>query len=339
MLVVLSLLTLAVIASNFVTLPYYAIAPGSARPVESLVTVSDKSKAFPHRGDVLFTTVSLYRAKTFDAIQSWFDHNIQLVPEKQILGSTPPSQLNQQNLQEMSQSKDTAVNVALRRIGVPEEGKGTLVATVENNTPAVGHLNAGDVILAIDGKPTLLNQDAVAAIRSHKPGETSQFLVQAANGKQRTETITYGANPATKIAFVGVTLATKDSHFDLPYNVTIDSGQVGGPSAGLAFTLEVIDTLTPGDLTAGQKVAVTGTIDEDGSVGEIGGIAQKTAAVRAAGAHYFLVPASEAAQARKHAGKHLTIVGVKTLEDALTALHTLGGNTQALGPPPSSLQR
>src|SRR3954454_20599066 len=96
-LVVLSLLTLTVIASNFVTLPYYAIAPGSARPVVDLVTVSDKSKAFPHKGDVLFTTVSLYKAKPFEAVQSWFDHNIELVPEKNILGSTPPGQLNQQN--------------------------------------------------------------------------------------------------------------------------------------------------------------------------------------------------------------------------------------------------
>jgi PDZ domain-containing protein len=303
------------------------------------VQVSDPGKAYKHQGEVLFTTVSLYKAKTFDAIQSWFNHNIDLVPEKQILGTTKPNQLNQQNLQEMTQSKDTAVDVALRRIGVQEEGKGTLVAGVERDAPANGHLNAGDVIVSIDGKPTLLSQDAVTVIRAHKPGETSQFVVQGANGQQRTETITYGENPATHVAYVGISLTTKDMHFDVPYTVKIDSGQVGGPSAGLAFTLEIIDTLTPGDLTGGKMVAVTGTIDEDGTVGEVGGVPQKTAAVKAAGAHYFLVPASEYAEAKKHAGKNLTIIPVHSLEDALSAIRTLGGNTAALGPPPASLQR
>ena len=337
--VLLLLLTVAVIASNFVTLPYYAIAPGSARRVDDLVQVSDPSKAFHHQGTVLFTTVSLYKAKTFDAIQSWFNHDIDLVPEKQILGTTKPGQLNQQNLQEMTQSKDTAVDVALRRMGVKEEGKGTLIAGVETNVPANGHLNAGDVILSIDGHPTLLSQDAVDAIRNHKPGDTSQFVVLGANGQQRTETITYGENPATHVAFVGISLTTKDMHFDVPYTVKIDSGQVGGPSAGLAFTLEVIDTLTAGDLTGGKKVAVTGTIDEEGHVGEVGGVPQKTAAVKAAGAHYFLVPASEYDQAKAHAGKNLTVIPVHTLEDALSALRTVGGDTTALGPPPASLQR
>jgi PDZ domain-containing protein len=334
-----SMMIVALIASNFITLPYYAIAPGSARRVDDLVHVSDPSKTFKHQGQVLFTTVALYRVKPFDAVESWFNRDIDLVSEKQILGTAKPSQLNQINLQEMTDSKQVAVQVALRRIGVKEEGKGTQVASVGPKLPADGHLNPGDVILAIDGKPTLLAQDAIALIRGYKPGDVSQFQVQATNGQVRTETITYGENPETHFAYVGITLGTKDDHFDLPYSVTIDSGQVGGPSAGLAFTLEVIDTLTAGDLTGGRKVAVTGTIESDGSVGEVGGVPQKTAAVRASGARYFLVPASEYKEAKAHAGSRLTVIPVKNLEQALTALNGLGGNVAALGPPPASLQR
>ena len=332
-------LIVGVIASNFVNLPYYAIAPGSARRVDDLVQVSDASKAYKHQGEVLFTTVSLYRVKPFDAIESWFDHDIDLVPEKQILGSAKPSELNQINLQEMTDSKEVAVAVALRRMGVKEQGSGTAITSVGEKVPASGHLAKGDVITAIDGRPTPLSQDAVDVIRSHKPGEMSELTVQDSTGKARTEAIQYGENPETHVAYLGVTLTTKDDHFDLPYTVKIDSGQVGGPSAGLAFTLEVIDTLTPGDLTGGRKVAVTGTISSDGTVGEVGGVPQKTAAVRKAGAKYFLVPAAEYDQAKKRAGNSVTVIPVATLEQALSALHNLGGDTTALGPPPASLQK
>src|SRR5207244_783162 len=164
------LLILAVIASNFITLPYYALAPGSARRVDDLITVSDKTKAYKHNGEVLFTTVSLYRVKPFDAIESWFDHDIDLVPEKQILGQAKPNQLNQINLQEMTDSKQVAVAVALRRLGVKEQGGGAAITSVGDKVPASGHLRQGDVVVAIDGKPTNLSQDAVDVIRSHKPG-------------------------------------------------------------------------------------------------------------------------------------------------------------------------
>jgi len=122
-----------------------------------------------------------------------------------------------------------------------------------------------------------------------------------------------------------VNLGTKQHSFDLPFDVKIDTRGIGGPSAGLAFTLAIIDELTPGELTGGKNVAVTGTIDIDGTVGEVGGVVQKTAAVRNAGARLFLVPPGEFADASKHAGKNLKVVKVTTLADALKALADNGG--------------
>lgn len=334
------LLAAALLASSFVTLPYYAIAPGSARRVDDLVRVSDASKAFPPKGKVLFTTVALYRVKPLDYVQSWFDKNIDVVPEKAILGDAHPTQLDKINLQEMTDSKQVAVAVALRRLGAKEQGKGTLVIDVGQGTAASGRLRAGDVITAIDDAPTLLQQDAVAAIRAHRPGDHARLRVEGPSaGTPRTEDVVFGKNPETGATYLGVNLATKDDHFDVPYSVSIDSGKVGGPSAGLAFTLEVLDVLTPGELTGGRHVAVTGTIEPDGSVGEVGGVAQKTAAVRAAGASYFLVPAQEAKEARAHAGSRLRIVPVGNLDQALDALRSFGGDLTALGAPPGAPRR
>jgi PDZ domain-containing protein len=128
-------------------------------------------------------------------------------------------------------------------------------------------------------------------------------------------------------ACLGVQLGTKNHSFDYPFEVKIETDRVGGPSAGLAFTLALIDELTPGELTGGRNVAVTGTIDVDGTVGDVGGVVQKTAAVRRAHATLFLVPPGEYPEARKHAGKHLKVVQVTTLTDALAALRANGGDS------------
>src|SRR5262249_756665 len=142
----------------------------------------------------------------------------------------------------------------------------------------------------------------------------------------RTLTVKYGSVPADpdgrrpanpNKAFLGIGYETRDQHFDVPYTVSIDPGSVVGPSAGLAFTLELLDSLTPGELTGGQKIAVTGTIASDGSVGPVGGVAQKTAAVKAAGAKYFLVPPDELKDAEAHKGKDLIVAPITSVDDAL----------------------
>jgi PDZ domain-containing protein len=160
------------------------------------------------------------------------------------------------------------------------------------------------------------------------------LAVRPATGPDRTETVKLGQSPASlgaPHAFLGISTDTKEQA-KLPFDVTIDPGNIGGPSAGLAFTLGVLDKLSTRDLTGGRVIAATGTINPDGTVGPIGGIVQKTAAVRKAGAVAFLVPPSEYAQAEKHAGSHLRVIKVNNLDDALNALRSVGGNLSGIAP-------
>ncbi|MEO6121509.1 MAG: S16 family serine protease [Acidimicrobiales bacterium] len=326
------------IAAIVVELPYYAIAPGTARQVNDLIAVP-KDRANPPKGRVLLATVSLRRVSALEAFQGWLDRDIKVVPEDQVLGDRRRRDFSRENLELMDDSKNVAVLVALRRLGFPvnEEGKGGLVVEVRPGSPAAGRLATGEVITSVDGVPTLLKQSVVGAIRARRPGDRIRLAVTGADGVAREEQVTLGVAPGRPAdlaeGFLGVVLRTKEQSFGMPFDVTIDSGSIGGPSAGLAFTLGLLDTLTAGELTGGAKVAVTGTIQIDGSVGDVGGVTQKTAAVRAAGAEYFLVPPGEFAEARARAGGRLKVRKVANLEEAIAALHDLGGD----GLPPTEV--
>lgn len=327
------------IAAFTLNIPYYALAPGSARQVNDLVSVPDGERFLP-KGKVLFTTVSLRKAIPFDIVRSWMDDDIKIVKEEDIRGKTPPQQYRRLNLQEMDESKRTAIVVALRRLGhqVPARGQGALITTVivGEGFPAEAHLQIGEVITEVDGQPVQFVEDAVSLLQAHKPGETVRVQVAGTDGASRIEQLVMARNDDGR-AVLGVELQTHKLDYDLPFTVNIESGDIGGPSAGLAFTLGVLDDLTAGELTGGFNVAVTGTMALDGKVGEVGGVVQKTAAVIDSGAKYFLVPPGEYEAAKKRAGKRLTVIKVTTLEDALAALATLGGNVNALGPRPAGL--
>ena len=129
---------------------------------------------------------------------------------------------------------------------------------------------------------------------------------------------------------IGIATEDRIVDFDFPVDVTIDSGKVGGPSAGLAFTLAVLDVLTPGELTGGHRVAVTGTMALDGTVGPVGGAAQKAITVRDAGYEVFLVPSDELDEVEATVGDDLQVIAVDTLAEALEALGSLGGNVGSL---------
>ena len=325
------------VGSVTITLPYYAIAPGSAREVNDLVE-APKENEHPPRGEVMFTTVSLRQARAFDALLGWLDPDIDVVDEDQIRPpDTSSEEYRKLNLALMDDSKQTAIVVALRRLGhaVPETGDGGLIAGVRPNLPAHNRLHPGEIVTAVDGRPTMLASGVVAAVRAHKPGEVVRLDVKPTSGEPRVEEIALVANPdGSGTALLGVELRTNNQKFDMPFEVDIRSGSVGGPSAGLAFTLGVLDVLTEGELTGGRRVAVTGTIEMDGRVGDVGGVAQKTAAVREAGADLFLVPEGEYEIARARAGSRLKVVKVANLQDALDALADFGGDLTALGPPP-----
>lgn len=330
-------LVLAVLSAAFVSVPYYLLAPGSVRDTKDLISV-EGAPSFEDAGEVNYATVSLQHARALQALIGWIDPNVDVVDEKLILGDQSPQENRQENLQEMTDSKQIATAVGLERLGyqVTETGSGALVMSVVNDVPAAAVLSPGDVIVEADGQPVQLADQLVAAIGAHQPGETIDLKVQPADGGDpkpvSVELVARPDDPSK--AMLGVSTATHDLEFDYPFEVSIDSGAVGGPSAGLAFTLGVMDRLTPESLTGGQKVATTGTMDLQGRVGPVGGVHQKTVAVRDAGATLFLVPSSEADEARQYAG-NMRVEPVDTLEDALKVLASVGGGTSVVLPPPA----
>ncbi len=327
----------ALIASFLVTVPYYAIGPGATHTVVDLIEVAQGAESFPPDGSVLLTTVSLGETRAIEALAGWLDPDIAVVPRATIVPpDTSGDEFFELNRLLMEDSQRTAVVVALRRLGhdIAERGDGGLVARVVRGSPADGNLEPGDVITSVGGNPTPLSQDVVAAIQAHEPGDTATLEVSRLNDDtSRTVDVRLAAHPDNGPAFLGVEVRTANRDFDVPFDVKIDAGAIGGPSAGLAFTLGVIDLLTPGDLTGGRTVAVTGTIELDSSVGAVGAVPQKAATVRDAGIDIFLVPAGEEAAARERVGDAVQIVAVRNLEDALDALADLGGDLSALGPP------
>jgi PDZ domain-containing protein len=328
------------VACIFIRLPYVIVSPGNATPVDRVVRISG-APTFPDRGSLLFLTVSVTngRPNVYRTLVGWLSKNQDVEPERDELGCLSRAEDDRQNVMLMDDSQQVAKAVALGRLGytVGERSAGPLVFDIDPSSPACGKLRVGDRILAVDGTP-VANATAIGPlVRAHSPGQSVRFTIQRDNQPRQDVVVGTKALPAGPDkgkAFVGISPAD-DVKFAFPpgVNVSIDPGPVTGPSAGLAFTLTLLDKLTPGSLTGGRDVAVTGTIELNGDVGDVGGVAQKAVTARNAGAKLFLVPVSEVATARQHAGS-MKIVGVRTIEDALRALHDAGGAT--VPPPPTT---
>ncbi len=318
-------------------LPYYVVSPGSSRPTESLISVNG-AQTFVHEGEVDLLTVSLRQATPFEALAAWVNSDLDLASREDILGKQSPDQNRDLNLRMMSQSKDAAQYQALTRLGYPVESNGTgaVVAAVVESGPSANMLVPGDVIVRANSQQISFSQQLINVISATAPGATITLGVEPYDSTldsalpPREVQVVLGAREGdTTKGFLGVTTVTRDLSFTFPVEVTIDSGRVGGPSAGLAFTLGILDVMTPDSLTGGLKVSATGTIALDGSVGPIGGIHQKVMASRRAGVDLMLVPTSEINEARKYAGD-LRVEPVASLTQALEVLTTVGGGNLVL---------
>ncbi len=329
------LLIAAVVGSAFLQVPYYTISPGSAFEVTELVEVDGAVRHEPE-GELYLVTVSLRRATVLEVVRGWLDSAVEVLAEEQVLPpDVSPDELRQVNLNLMDDSKQVALFVAFSTLGydVELEGEGAVVVGVLEGMPADGVLERGDIIVAVDGREVRLADDVVQAVSGRRAGEVVRLTVGSSDdpeGPTREVELALAPRPEDPDrALLGVQLDTRGLRFRFPFGVRIDSQRIGGPSAGLAFTLAVIDVLSPGELTGGRRVAATGTIGRDGSVDAVGGVAQKTVAVRRAGIDVFLVPSGDYEIARRVAGDELTVVRVDSLEEALAALEELGG--QPLG--------
>ncbi len=329
---------IGVAAGMAIDVPYVALVPGTARDTEPLLAVSGVEE-FPSDGELLFTTVRVrQRPNLWEYLWLGFDDDATVVPEEEILGDRSPEENRQFNLALMSDSKQVAVAVALEELGYDAIGTdGVVVQQLVPDTPADDLLELGDTIVAIDGETTTTTTTLVEILAGRSPGDEIELTVEDLAGNEpETIVVSLAANPDNPEAgFLGIQPADRIRYgTDLDFTVEIDSGAVGGPSAGLAFTLAVLDQLTEGELTGGARVAVTGTIGADGTVGAVGGVLQKTAAVRSLGVEAFLVPAGlrddELAAIQARAGDDLEIIPVADLEEALDALGQLGGDVRAV---------
>ncbi len=320
--VVASILLVAAVAGLFIRIPYDTIAPGSASRVDDLITVNGHD-TYPPRGRLLFTTVSVReRVNVWEALAGWLDPDVDVVSDSDLRGPVPADQYHQLNVEAMSDSKTSAEAIVLRHMGFTDIGGGAEVVSVEPGLPVAGVLRAKDVVVGADAKPVTGPADIIDVIRAHKPGDSLTLSVVRDDAPPVDFTTALGTGQNGQ-ALLGVRLSTK---LKLPFGITIDSGSIEGPSAGVAYSLALLDQLTPGELTGGANVAATGELGPDGVVGPIGGVTQKVAAVRHAGASMFLVPKANYAEAKAHAGSHLKVVSIDTYDDALRALATLPGS-------------
>jgi len=326
-----ALLTLGTLAAAFVQVPYFLLAPGSVRSTEGLIAI-EGAPTFETTGQVDFTTVSVKKATALQALIGWLDPTVDVVEEDKVLGGQTQDENRERNLQEMADSKQIATAVALEALGydVGEQGSGALIVNVAADVPAADVLQRGDAVVAAEGQPIQLSSDLVAVIATKRPGDDVVLRIQRTPELAEDVSVRLVARPDDpNRAMLGVSLETFGLRYEFPFTVTIDSGSVGGPSAGLAFTLGIMDVLTPDSLTGGVRVATTGTIDSSGNVGPVGGVQQKTVAVRRAGATMFLVPPGEYEEALRYAGD-MRVETVETLDDALRALSSIGGGSGAV---------
>jgi PDZ domain-containing protein len=271
-------------------------------------------------------------------------------------GEQTPDQQRQFSVEMMRSAKETAEYVALSHLGFPAEivpgdiivNNLTCLEVNDEGTqcldfaPSDDVLDPGDKLLSIDGVELHVISDLSNLLAGKQPGDVVSVEYERPGVGTRTGDVELIAAPdesgRTILGFTPFDTATAD----LPFEVDIDSGAIGGPSAGLAFTLTLIDELTPGELTGGNTVAVTGEIEIDGTVGAIGGLVSKTSAVKQRGAKIFIVPSAQGpeniAQARVVAGDDLTIIPVDDLDQALAALAEYGGNGLDLGTPGADFQ-
>lgn len=324
----------AVISASVIRIPYFTLSPGSVRNTQKVIQIDD-APSYDNTGEVDYATVSMRRATVMSAITGWMDDSVEVIDEKKILGDNSEQENREINLRDMVDSKHVATYVALSYLGydVTTSGTGAVVTSVLAGSAADGHLVPGDVVVRAGGREISQAKELVEVIAASAPGDVLHLVVEPLDGgDRREESVTLGARDGEPgKALLGVSSSTRDLKFDFPVQVNIDSGSVGGPSAGLAFTLGIIDRMVPESITGGLKVATTGTIDLQGEVGPVGGVPQKTVAVKRAGAQLFLVPSSEYEEARRFAGD-MRVEPVDNLQDALEVLATVGGGTR-IAPP------
>lgn len=315
---------------SFLPLPYVVFSPGPV--TNTLGSLDGKpiiqikgATAYPAEGALVFTTVRVLggpgeRVNVFDLAEAAVRDDVEVFEREEIYPEDATrEEIQQENAAEMVDSQEVAAAVALRVTGrvVPER---VVVSQVPEGSPAKGVLQPGDEFVSVAGTPTGDPAALQAAIRA-TPAGTPVSIVVRRDGTERTLSVPTRDNRGVTI--IGVLLGRD---YELPVDVSFTAGEVGGPSAGTMFSLAAYDLLTPGDLTGGKRIAGTGTMEADESVGPIGGIRQKLHGARDGGADYFLAPAHNCDEVRGHVPDGLEVVKVGTFDDALASVRAIAAD-------------
>lgn len=358
----------AVLVASLVSIPYYALSPGSAENVLGLIGVPGKHLRF-HRGSVDLVDVEVTPLRLIDWIYFELDPNASIYPSAAIQGPETNAQYNTEGILDMAGAQQAATVVALTELGyhVTVIPNGSLVYALDPGSPADAALRVGDVIVSVGGAPVSSPAGLSATLFSYRIGQAVTLAYRSyPSGATRVVTIDTGVwrwqgkgdsrqlacvpanvrspdpvaklfddkgalytpsrqHPGSATPCLGVLDAEASYRVKLPFRVNLNSEGIVGPSAGLAFTLGLIQKLDAADLTGGRQVAATGTMSVFGAVGAIGGIRQKTIAVRAAGASIFLVPSANYAAAERYAGPKLRVFAVASIGQAVRVLERFGG--------------
>jgi Lon-like protease len=316
-----------VFALNFYQLPVVALSPGPAEDVLSRVKIQGGgAHLYDSKGRFYLTSVGIDdNVRFFEAILDLANRDVQLRPRSDIYPQGESTQqVNQQNADDMDESKVLAAVVALRKLGYHVDPSAVDVTEVRPGAPADGKLRAGDRLVRADGQPVASIKRLQAVILRHHAGDTLALVVRRGDAdlQVRVPIGLDGGQPR-----IGVVL--HEEFGKLPVPVSIDTENIGGPSAGLMFALSIYDRLTPGDLTDGRRIAGTGQITVDGSVVPIGGIGEKIVGAKRQGATVFLLPRGNCDEATAHPPAGLRLVPVSNVSDAIAFLQSKPGD-----PPP-----
>ncbi len=314
-----------------ITVPYYTLSPGPVYDTSDFITVQDGNVS--DDGELFFLTVSLKEANIFEYAAGRLDPRVDVRERERVRPiGVSQEQLRRESLAAMEQSKQDATFVALTRLGyeVTLVGTGALVIDTVPDTAADGVLLPNDVIVEMDGRLVAFRDDIIGQLADLKIGDVISLLVDRPADDSE---VGYDETPVElqlgphiddpTRPMIGVLLDNNEPIVSFPVEVAIDSQNIGGPSAGLMFTLQIMDQLTSDELTHGERIAGTGTISRDGTVGAIGGIRQKVYGAIDAGARAVLVPAANYDDAVVAAADDIEVVRVETVDDALAFLGSL----------------
>jgi PDZ domain-containing protein len=306
------------LALSLIPSDHYIVLPDRARPTDPLVRIPGEESQ--DEEDIYMVDVRIGRASLFERLFPWTKEGADLLPERAVNPEgVSDRQRRQSSLNDMSRSQLIAITVALRELGreVEVDESGAEVVLVQPGAPADDVLEVGDVIVEAEGQEVESIQGLQRALSDVEPGQEVELTVQREGERAQVTSGTRAAPDDSDRAVMGVQV--QDSlDFEFPVDIEIDAGNIGGPSAGLAFALDIIDELG-GDIDRGRKIVATGELTLDGEVLPIGGVKQKAIGAREAGADIFLVPEGNFEDAKK-ATDDLEIIPVANIEEALSAL-------------------